>query len=103
MIKRIAAAAALTGAALTMTAAAASAAPMPHPVASAGDVFAPPHMSPPVDPPKGNQDMSIYPGATKQIDNGLKQTNQLGQAAKAFEALDPVLGLVRPVTSLLPM
>ncbi|MBT2386931.1 hypothetical protein [Streptomyces sp. ISL-11] len=95
MIKRIAAAAALTGAALTLTVTAASAAPMPQPPSSkAGDVVAPPK----VDPPN-SKDMSIYPGATNEL-NKLNQLNQLGQAA---QALDPVLGLLSPLAGVLPL
>ncbi|WP_159395286.1 hypothetical protein [Streptomyces albireticuli] len=97
MIKRIAAAAALTGAALSMSVTAASAAPMPQPpVSNAGEVAAPPK----IDPPQ-MQDMSIYPGATNQLGQ-LNKLGQISEVGKAASALDPVLGLLAPVTGLLP-
>ncbi|MGK5547214.1 hypothetical protein ACSNOH_21130 [Streptomyces sp. URMC 127] len=96
MMKRIAAAAALTGAALTLTATAASAAPMPQPPASnAGHAIAPPEtMGMDAHPPT-----SLYPDGTNQL-NKLNQLNQLGQVT---QALDPVLGILAPVAGALPM
>ncbi|MBF6049936.1 hypothetical protein GO001_32935 [Streptomyces sp. NRRL B-1677] len=94
MMKRIVAAAALTGAALTLTATAASAAPMPQPpVTHAGGVIAPP------DGMDAHPPTSIYPDATNQ----LGKLNQLNQVGQATQALDPVLGILAPVTGLLPM
>lgn len=98
MIKRIAAAAVLTGAALSMSVTAVSAAPMPQPpVSGAGEVAAPPK----IDPPQ-MQDMSIYPGATNQLGQ-LNKLNQITEVTKAANALDPVLGLAQPVMGLLPL
>ncbi|MGK5733506.1 hypothetical protein [Streptomyces sp. URMC 124] len=95
MMKRIVAAAALTGAAFALTATAASAAPMPQPpVSNAGNVMAP---APGEQPPT-----SIYPGATNQLGK-LDQLNQLNQLGQATQALDPVLGVLAPVTGLLPL
>ncbi|WP_424889861.1 hypothetical protein [Streptomyces sp. XH2] len=98
MMKRIVSVAVLSGAALALTATAASAAPMPQPpVSHSGGVVAPP-----IAPPDGmdaKPPTSIYPDGTNQL-NKLNQLNQLGQAS---QALDPVLGLLAPVTGLLPM
>ncbi|MER5399824.1 hypothetical protein [Streptomyces sp. NPDC002599] len=52
-----------------------------------------------VEPPKPDNDMSIYPGAT----NKLNQLNQLGQLSQVTGALDPVFGLLAPVTSVVPL
>ncbi|MEU3756774.1 hypothetical protein AB0H17_29150 [Streptomyces olivoreticuli] len=94
MIKRIAAAAVLAGAALTMTATVASAAPMPHtPTSNAGETVAPPNMEVPDKPPT-----SISPDGTKQ----LEKLNQLGQITQVTKAADPLLGLLSPVTGLVP-
>lgn len=93
-MKRIVSAAVLSGAALAMTATAASAAPMPQPpVANAGQVVAPP------DGMDAHPPTSIYPDATNQ----LGKLNQLGKVGQATQALDPVLGILSPVTGLLPM
>ncbi|MEU2874556.1 hypothetical protein ABZ769_36155 [Streptomyces olivoreticuli] len=96
MIKRIAAAAVLTGAALTMTATVASAAPMPHtPTSNAGETVAPPNVEPVPDKPP----TSISPDGTKQ----LEKLNQLGQVTQVTRALGPALGLLTPVTQLAPI
>lgn len=42
---------------------------------------------------------ALYPGAT----NKLNQLNQLGQLSQVTGALDPVLGLLAPVTSVVPL
>ncbi|MEV6671665.1 hypothetical protein [Streptomyces sp. NPDC051162] len=95
MIKRIAAAAVLAGAALTMTATVASAAPMPHtPTSNAGETVAPPNEGVVPDKPP----TSISPDGTKQ----LEKLNQLGQITQVTKAADPLLGLLAPVTGLVP-
>ncbi|MGA5130442.1 hypothetical protein QZH56_11920 [Streptomyces olivoreticuli] len=95
MIKRIAAAAVLTGAALTMTATVASAAPMPHtPTSNAGETVAPPNGEMVPDKPP----TSISPDGTRE----LGKLNQLGQVTQVTKALDPALGLLAPITGLVP-
>ncbi len=95
MIKRIAAAAVLAGAALTMTATVASAAPMPHtPTSNAGETVAPPNMGSIPDAPP----TSISPDGTRE----LSKLNQLGQVTQVTKAADPLLGLLSPITGLVP-
>ncbi|MEV8535840.1 hypothetical protein [Streptomyces sp. NPDC051211] len=50
-------------------------------------------------PPKPDQDTSIYPGATNKLD----PLNQVGQLSLATGALDPVFGLLAPVTGVVPV
>ncbi|WP_234321143.1 hypothetical protein [Streptomyces katrae] len=49
--------------------------------------------------PANADDQSIHPGAT----NKLNQLNQLGQLSQVAGALDPVFGLLAPVTSVVPL
>ncbi|GAA2951251.1 hypothetical protein GCM10010446_40590 [Streptomyces enissocaesilis] len=53
-----------------------------------------------VEPPKSDNDMAIYPGATNKL-NQLNQLGQLGQLSQASQALDPVLGLLSPAFGVL--